>query len=68
MPGTILPPSLSLPSQQLALALVIGVTWTVQRLEKPCSCGEQVGLGPGNPHLTKHSSFDYFGLLPKSLL
>lgn len=28
--------------QQLALALVIGVTWTVQRLEKPCSCGEQL--------------------------
>lgn len=26
---------------QLALALVIGVTWTVQRPEKPCFCGEQ---------------------------
>ncbi|KAF5923828.1 hypothetical protein HPG69_016316 [Diceros bicornis minor] len=27
---------------QLALALVIGVAWTVQRIRKPCSCGEQL--------------------------
>lgn len=27
---------------QLALALVIGVTWKVQRLEKRCFCDEQL--------------------------
>lgn len=27
---------------QLALALVIGVTWKVQRLEKQCFCDEQL--------------------------
>ncbi|KAB0407199.1 hypothetical protein E2I00_014065, partial [Balaenoptera physalus] len=59
--ATVVPPMVGDPPFVVHLAPVIGFNWTVQRLEKPCSCHEQLW------HPPQRASLLYPALVPHLL-